>query len=66
MILVVRARQTTRDAAKTAVARFDEDGTPVLGTVLNDWNPSASGYGYYDDYSAYEKYYSKTDRTQDS
>ena len=66
VILVVRAGQTTRDAAKTAVARFDEDGTPVLGTVLNAWNPSASRYGYYDDYYAYEKYYSKTDRTQDS
>ena len=66
VILVVRAGQTTRDSAKTAAARFDEDGTLVLGTVLNAWNPSASGYGYYDDYYAYQKYYSKTDRTVDS
>jgi len=66
VILVVRAGQTTRDAAKNAAARFDEDGTLVLGTVLNDWNPSASGHGYYDDYYAYQKYYSKTDRVGDS
>ena len=66
VILVVRAGQTTRDTAKTAAARFDEDGTPVLGTVLNAWNPSLSGYGYYDDYYAYQKYYLKTDRAQDS
>ena len=65
VILVVRAGQTTRDAAKTAAARFDEDGTLVLGTILNAWNPSAGGYGYYDDYYAYQKYYSKTDRTVD-
>ena len=62
----MRAGQTTRDAAKTAAARFDEDGTLVLGTVLNAWNPSASGYGYYDDYYAHQEYYSKTDRIQDS
>jgi succinoglycan biosynthesis transport protein ExoP len=38
VILVVRAHRTTRDAAALACQRFAEDGTFVLGAVLNDWN----------------------------
>jgi capsular exopolysaccharide synthesis family protein len=53
VILVVRSGQTTRDAAKAAAARFDEDGVFVLGTILNDWSPNLGGYGYYDHYQAY-------------
>lgn len=34
-ILVVRAGETTRDTAQTAAARLQEDGTVLLGTVLN-------------------------------
>ena len=56
VILILRAGQTTRGTAKAASERFLEDGTSVLGTVLNSWNPKANGYGYYDnDY--YEYYY---------
>jgi succinoglycan biosynthesis transport protein ExoP len=47
VILVVRAGKTTRDAALAACQRFSEDGTPVLGTILNDWNPKRSPNGYY-------------------
>jgi Mrp family chromosome partitioning ATPase len=47
VILVVRAGKTTRDAAMAARQRFSEDGTPMLGTVLNDWNPQRSPNGYY-------------------
>jgi polysaccharide biosynthesis transport protein len=47
MILVVRAGKTTRDAAIAARQRFSEDGTQMLGTVLNDWNPKRSRNGYY-------------------
>ena len=58
VILILRAGQTTRDTAKAASERFLEDGTRVLGTVLNSWNPKANGYGYYDnDY--YEYYYAE-------
>lgn len=37
-ILVVRAGQTTRDAALMAKERLGEDGIPVLGTILNGWD----------------------------
>jgi succinoglycan biosynthesis transport protein ExoP len=47
VILVVRAGRTTRDAAIAARQRFFEDGTPMLGTILNDWNPRNSPNGYY-------------------
>ena len=39
VILVFFARSTSRDAALTAVELFREDHTPVLGTILNHWNP---------------------------
>lgn len=58
VILVIRAGQTTRDIALTATHRFGEDGTPVLGTILNDWNPkNTSGYGYENYYKSYYHYY---------
>jgi len=61
VILVVRAGKTTRDAATAARQRFFEDGTPMLGTILNYWNPKRSPngyYGYQDGYYAGQnKYY---------
>jgi polysaccharide biosynthesis transport protein len=56
VILVVRAGETTTESALFACHRFEEDGTRVLGTVLNSWNPRTSthyGYGSYSDYKAY-------------
>ena len=53
VILVVRAGKTTRDAATAARQRFFEDGTPMLGTILNDWNPKRSPNGYYGYQSSY-------------
>lgn len=47
VIMVVRAGKTTRDAAMAARQRFSEDGTQMLGTILNDWNPKRSPNGYY-------------------
>jgi Mrp family chromosome partitioning ATPase len=47
VILVVRAGKTMRDAALAARQRFSEDGTQILGTILNDWNPKRSPNGYY-------------------
>jgi len=38
VVLVVRANRTTREAAAAACQRFADDGTLVLGAVLNDWN----------------------------
>jgi protein-tyrosine kinase len=55
VILVIRAGKTSQEAAYSAVQRFSEDGTHVLGTILNDWNPKASPYtrGYEYDNSYY-------------
>src|SRR5216683_1996175 len=55
VILVIRAGQTTTESALFASQRFAEDGTCVLGTVLNSWDPKTSrhyGYGSYRDYQA--------------
>ncbi|HKW89267.1 MAG TPA: polysaccharide biosynthesis tyrosine autokinase [Candidatus Acidoferrales bacterium] len=56
VILVVRAGQTTAESARFAIRRFAEDGTHVLGTVLNSWDPrttSRYGYGGYGSYKSY-------------
>ena len=59
VIMVVRAGKTTRDAAKAARQKFLQDGTPVLGVILNDWIPGQNGYGYDSKYyDRYAKYYS--------
>jgi succinoglycan biosynthesis transport protein ExoP len=59
-VLVFRVPSTTRDEAAAAIRCFQEDGTLILGTILNDWNPDHAGYGsyrsayshsYYSDYS---------------
>jgi capsular exopolysaccharide synthesis family protein len=60
-ILVVRSGLAFRESVIALVQRFAHDGTPILGTVLNDWNPDTSGtygpYGY--DYKkAYQQYHS--------
>jgi capsular exopolysaccharide synthesis family protein len=47
VIVVTRAGRTTREAALAAHQRFAEDRIPVLGTILNDWDPSKSPSGYY-------------------
>jgi succinoglycan biosynthesis transport protein ExoP len=46
VILVVRAAATTRDDAVAVQRRFQEDGTPILGSILNHWDPKKSHYGY--------------------
>jgi len=56
VVLVIRAGQTTTESAIFARQRFAEDGTRVLGTILNSWDPRTSGnYGYngYPDYRAH-------------
>ena len=55
VILVFFASSTSRDAALTAVELFREDHTPVLGTILNHWNPKRNpGHDHYDKYYYYE------------
>jgi capsular exopolysaccharide synthesis family protein len=60
IVLVLRAGHTTRDSARAAVDQLREDGTRVVGTILNDWKPNTSGNGHYDDYyRPYQKYYAE-------
>ena len=54
VVLVMRAGKTTRAAAIAARQRFAEDGTRMLGTILNDWNPKRSPNGYYGNYNGYQ------------
>lgn len=54
VVLVVQSAQTMRDAAVAANQRLADDGTRVLGTILNQWDPRntihyayRNGYNYY-------------------
>jgi capsular exopolysaccharide synthesis family protein len=57
VVLVFRSGRTTRDAALATAQRFAEDQTRILGTILNDWNPSTAPNGYYGYYKGYHKGY---------
>src|SRR5260221_448182 len=47
VVLVILAAETTKESALSACQRFAEDGTRVLGTILNSWDPrTTGGYGY--------------------
>jgi len=61
VIMILRSAMTTRDAALLAKQRFVDDGIPLMGTILNNWNPNTPGYGYYRHYYAgYYHYYGET------
>ncbi|MBV9769502.1 MAG: polysaccharide biosynthesis tyrosine autokinase [Bryobacterales bacterium] len=53
VLLVLRARKTTKDAALAAYDCLFQDGINVLGSVLNDWNPRKN-----EKYSSYKSYLS--------
>jgi succinoglycan biosynthesis transport protein ExoP len=55
VVLVARAKQTTRDELVAAKKRFAEDHTRILGTIFNDWNPKHSPYGLYSKGKSYYK-----------
>jgi receptor protein-tyrosine kinase len=42
LMLVVRANHTDRKTAHAAVQRLQLDGIPVMGVILNRWNPAHS------------------------
>ncbi len=54
VVLIIRAGQTTRDAALAVQQRLAGDQTRVLGVVLNDWDPRKSRNGYYGYAEAYK------------
>jgi len=51
VILVVRSASTAIGSITAIRDRFVEDGVPILGVVLNNWNPEMSPNGYYGDLS---------------
>jgi Mrp family chromosome partitioning ATPase len=58
VVLVIRSGYTTLGLAQLAVQRFAEDGTRVLGTVLNSWDPrSSQGTDYTHSYQEYAHQY---------
>ena len=47
VVLVCRAGHTLLDNSMLSARRLEEDGIPVLGAILNDWDPTKhGGYGY--------------------
>jgi len=57
-VIIVVAQNTSRDVVGTACQRLGEDGTKLLGTILNNWNPK-DGRGYSDYQSYYKAYHSQ-------
>ena len=51
MVLVISAKSTVRSHAVAARTRLELDGIPLLGLILNHWDPEYAGYS---SYSAYE------------
>lgn len=49
-VLVLRAGSTDRADALVACQSLQEDGTLLLGTVLNDWKPPRRSKNYYEYY----------------
>jgi succinoglycan biosynthesis transport protein ExoP len=55
VVLIIRSGITTRDMALDACRQFHQDRTPVLGTILNMWDPQGSNRQVYSRY--YDSYY---------
>jgi polysaccharide biosynthesis transport protein len=49
VILVLRAGEVKLDSVLAAEERLAEDGSRIIGTVLNNWDPKSNGYGSYPD-----------------
>jgi capsular exopolysaccharide synthesis family protein len=60
VVLVLRAGRTTHDSALLAMQRFADDGTRVLGTILNNWDPKNNGA--YNDYKDYAGIYGSAEK----
>jgi capsular exopolysaccharide synthesis family protein len=58
VILVLRSGETKQADALQVVRRLKEDGTRILGTVLNQWTPPGAGRRYY---KRYYEYYRPTE-----
>jgi polysaccharide biosynthesis transport protein len=55
VILVARAGKTARESLLAAKERFHQDRIPVLGTILNDWDPKRALDKYDRGYTSYHR-----------
>ncbi|MES1261812.1 MAG: polysaccharide biosynthesis tyrosine autokinase, partial [Acidobacteriota bacterium] len=62
VVLVLRSGDTLRESALSARCQLVEDGTPLVGIALNDWNPKHSGYSTYKSYKNYYSSYKQQDQ----
>jgi capsular exopolysaccharide synthesis family protein len=62
VILVARAGRTSRESLRSSSQRFLEDGTRVIGTILNDWDPRRSSRHGNDRYSECYRSYATQER----
>lgn len=58
VILIVRSGVSSRENVQLTVKRISEDGIPIVGTILNHWQPGLGGSAL-DDYflGAYDSHY---------
>jgi capsular exopolysaccharide synthesis family protein len=49
-VVVVRAEKTTRDKATKALQSLIQSGVPIIGTILNSWQPTENQTGQYYNY----------------
>jgi len=61
-VILVVAQHTDREAVAIAQRRLREDGSYLLGTILNNWDPRTSVHGdsEYADYYKADAYYGST------
>jgi Mrp family chromosome partitioning ATPase len=59
VVLIARAGRTLREAALAASERLVQDRIPVLGVILNDWDPKSSPDSLYGNYkeAVVKRYY---------
>ena len=55
-VILVVTQPTSRDAVLLATQQLTEDGSRLLGTILNNWEPKADSPGY-GEYGGYQKRY---------
>jgi succinoglycan biosynthesis transport protein ExoP len=51
VLMVCRAGKTSLDVVRSACLRMTEDGSPVLGTILNDFQPNTAEWQSYSQYA---------------
>jgi polysaccharide biosynthesis transport protein len=62
VILVIRAHETNRETFTAAARQLIDDRTPILGTVLNDWDPRRGGKDPFQHQYAYRDYHRNDNR----